>query len=113
MTPVPPRDAERLRHVIDACDRIDDYVGGSRAALDDPRTSDAVLYCLTIVGEALGALSDATYARLPSVPTAAPKAQRNLIVHEYWRVDRDVIWDTVSHALPRLRADASAVLGDV
>ncbi len=108
---LPERDAARLRHVVEACDRIVRYTATGRASLADERTYDAVLRCLTIVGEALGALGDDAYAGLASVPPHLPKEQRNLIVHEYWRIDPDVVWATVERHVPALRDDASALLG--
>ncbi|PKQ25274.1 MAG: nucleotidyltransferase [Actinobacteria bacterium HGW-Actinobacteria-4] len=105
------RDAARLTHIVGACERIEHYCSTGRSSLDDHRTYDAVLHCLTVIGEALGALSDDAYARLGSVPANIPKAQRNLIVHEYWRVDPEIIWATVERAIPALRVDATAALG--
>ena len=106
-----PRDVTRLGHLVDTCDRIARYTAGGRASLNDERTYDAVLRCLTIIGEALGALSDEAYARLGSVPPQLPKAQRNLIVHEYWRIDPDVVWATCERHVPLLRDDAATLLG--
>jgi uncharacterized protein with HEPN domain len=40
-----------------------------------------------------------------------PKAQRNLIVHEYWPIDREVVWATVERHVPLLRDDGRAILG--
>jgi uncharacterized protein with HEPN domain len=105
------RDLRRLQHVADACERILAYTADGRDSLDDSRTYDAVLHCLTVIGEALGALSDEAYALLPSVPPGLPRAQRNRIVHEYWRVDPEVVWSTIEVALPALSADAARVLG--
>jgi uncharacterized protein with HEPN domain len=96
---------------VGACERIDRYCSAGRSSLDDDRTYDAVLRCLTVIGEALAALSDDAYARFSSVPPHLPKAQRNLIVHEYWRVDPEVIWATVERSIPALKADAAAVFG--
>lgn len=110
-TDLPARDAARLGHIADACDRIVRYTAEGRGSLDDERTYDAVLRCFTVIGEALGAVSDETYAWLGSVPPHLPKAQRNLIVHEYWRLDPDVVWATVERDLPSLRDDARALLG--
>jgi uncharacterized protein with HEPN domain len=109
-TALPARDAGRLGHIVEACDRIVRYTAGGRSSLDDERTYDAVLRCLTIIGEALGALSDETYARLGPVPSHLPKAQRNLIVHEYWRVDPDVVWATVQRDVPLLSDDVMRVM---
>ena len=110
MNPVPERDARRLRDLAAASGRATSYTEQGRASLDDDRTYDAVLRCLTIVGEALGALSDETYARLPSVPAGLPKQQRNLIVHEYWRVNPEEIWATVERDLPALMRDVEGLL---
>ena len=108
---LPGRDLARLRHIAEACNRIARYTAGGRASLADERTYDAVLRCLTIIGEALGALSDETYAQLSSVPPHLPKAQRNLIVHEYWRIAREVVWATVERHVPMLRGDVSTIFG--
>lgn len=103
------RDSRRLRDIAGALDRIARYTTEGRASLEDDRTYDAVLRCLTIVGEALGGLSDATYGQLASLPPGLPKAQRNLIVHEYWRIDPDEIWQTIVVDLPALRRDVEAL----
>lgn len=106
-----PADHRRLLHVRDYLDRIDAYTAEGRTAFDkDPRTQDAVLYCLTVIGEALGALSPESYALLESLPAHLPRGQRNVLVHEYWRVDLDIIWSTVVQDLPPLRADVDAAL---
>lgn len=104
------RDQQRLRHIADASARALRYTSAGRPSLDDERTYDAVLHCLTVVGEALAAVSDDAYGRLTSVPVGLPKAQRNLIVHEYWRIDPDVIWATVVRHLPPLVADVQRTL---
>lgn len=57
-------------------------------------------------------LTDVTYALLPSVPAGLPKAQRNFIVHEYWRLDPQIIWTSIRRDLPALHLDALALLDD-
>jgi uncharacterized protein with HEPN domain len=103
-------DHRRLFHVLDAIDRTHRYCKTGRSSLDDDMTRDAVLRCLTVIGEALGALSEETYRYLPSLPPHLPKGQRNVLIHEYWRIDLDVIWNTIERALPPLQADIRALL---
>ncbi len=105
-----PADRRRLAHVLDAIDRIERYTTRGRGSLDDDMAGDAVLRCLTIVGEALGALSPSAYHRLPSLPQHLPKGQRNVLVHEYWRIDPDIVWSTIERDLPPLRAEIEALL---
>lgn len=101
-----PSDQRRLRHILDQITRINDYVKDGRTAFDaDPKTQDAVLHCLTVIGEAAGALSDDAYGQLPALPRKGGRGQRNIIVHEYWRIDPDIIWATIINDLPQLAAD--------
>lgn len=103
-------DRRRLLHVLDAVDRTHRYCKAGRSSLDDDKTRDAVLRCLTVIGEALGALTDETYRDLPSLPRHLPRGQRNILVHEYWRIDLDIIWSTIERDLPPLQADIQALL---
>ena len=105
-------DRRRLLQVLDAIDRTHRYCDTGRSSLDDDKTRDAVLRCLTVIGEALGALTDETYRHLPSLPPHLPKGQRNILVHEYWRIDPDIIWSTIQRDLPPLQADTQALLSD-
>lgn len=105
-------DRRRLLHVLDAIDRTNRYCKTGRSSLDDDKTRDAVLRCLTVTGEALGALSDETYRHLSSLPPHLPKGQRNVLVHEYWRIDLDIIWNTIERDLPPLQADIQPLISD-
>ena len=105
-------DRRRLLHVVEHIDRIDGYCAAGREVFDeDSRTQDAVLYCLTVIGEALGAMTPEGYGQLASLPPHLPKGQRNILVHEYWRVDPDIVWATVTRDLPPLRVDIERALG--
>lgn len=105
-------DRRRLGHILEQIERIERYTADGRAAFDgDDRTQDAVLRCLTVIGGAAGALSDEARARLPSLPPGSPKAQRNILVHQYRRIDADIVWATIERELPRLRLDVERALG--
>ena len=106
-------DLRRLNHVLDHIDRIEGYTNRGRSDLDgDLRTQDAVLYCLTVIGVALGALTPDVCRLLESLPPHLPKGQRNMIVHEYWRVDPGIVWATIEKDPPRLRGDIERVLSE-
>ncbi|CAB4904227.1 MAG: DUF86 domain-containing protein [Actinobacteria bacterium] len=61
---------------------------------------DALLWNLTVVGEAVGQLSDELRAEHPQVPWNQPIRLRNRIVHGYWSVDLDVIYAVAIDDLP-------------
>jgi uncharacterized protein with HEPN domain len=71
---------------------------------------DAVVRCLSVIGEAAGALTEDTASALPSLPPHVPRGMRNRLVHEYWRVDRDIVWATITTDLPKLRSDIDRAL---
>ncbi len=111
----PVRVPEYLQHIVDAIDRATGYVAGMDVAAfeKDTRTQDAVIRALEIVGEA------ANKARLadPSLQSTAPEipwdvmyGMRNRIVHDYFEVDLDVVWQTIQRDLPVLRSQIVQLL---
>ena len=67
------------------------------------------LYAVQIIGEAANKLSDATKARLPSIPWPDVIATRNIIAHAYRSVDPAVVFAIARDRLPEL-AEAVAEL---
>jgi uncharacterized protein with HEPN domain len=68
----------------------------------DRRTVDAVARNLIIIGEAAGHVPEEVCKRAPEVPWIDMRAMRNFIVHEYFGVSEQVIWDTVREDLPSI-----------
>ena len=94
----------RLRHVIEAVEKINAYIEGMSPEefLNDPRTSDAVLRNLEIIGEAARLVPQEVTTRHHEVPWAAMRAMRNIVPHEYDRVNLPTIWHTIQQDLPPL-----------
>lgn len=70
---------------------------------------DALLWNLTVVGEAVGQLPDGLRAQFPEVPWSQPVRLRNRIVHGYWSVDLDVIHSVAMHDLPAFAEQIRAI----
>lgn len=66
----------------------------------DPKTIDAVVRNLSVIGEAACHIPDTVHAMSPSIPWVAIRGMRHRIIHEYAQVDVAVVWDTVTHDLP-------------
>jgi uncharacterized protein with HEPN domain len=94
-------DAARLRHMRDAAREALHFAEGTqRTDFDENRQlALAILKCIEIVGEASAAISAETIARYPEIPWRQLRGMRNRLVHGYYEVDLDVVWDTVSHNL--------------
>lgn len=82
---------------------------GKQAFLDDRTAQQAVAYNLAVLGEAARALSDELRKRYPEVPWRDVIGQRNVVVHEYHRLDLDVIWSTVANDVPRLEEQIAEI----
>jgi len=102
-----------LRHMLDAARQAREYAQGrSRADLErDPLLRDGFVRQLTIIGEAAGRVSKATRSAHPDVPWPDLVGMRNRIVHEYFRVDLDIVWATVQFDLPELISQLDNLLG--
>lgn len=87
-----------------SCYNIQEFTSILRfeAFLDDPRTIRAVAFELTTIGEAVRALPDEIKAKYPEVPWGKIQGIRNVLIHEYYRLDEEIIWQTVQKDIPNL-----------
>jgi uncharacterized protein with HEPN domain len=108
-----PDDRIRLRHMVDAIEAAQRFVRGRQR--QDLERDEMLLFALVraveIVGEAAGKVSAAGRAELPQLPWLQASGMRNRLVHAYFDVDRDILWNTVVVALPALAADLRAAIG--
>ncbi len=104
-------DSERLRHLLEAIDRIERYVARGRSAFDtDELVQTWIVYHLQIVGEAARKTSKELKKDHPEVPWAEVIATRNVLVHDYVEIDLPSVWDIVTRDLPALRQQIEALL---
>jgi uncharacterized protein with HEPN domain len=85
-------DAERLRDILDAIDQIRKYSAR--------------------LGEATARLSPSLHKRR-SVPWKQIIGMRNILVHQYYRIDPDTVWTAVELHLPLLEKQARKILADL
>jgi uncharacterized protein with HEPN domain len=65
---------------------------------------DAVVRNLEIVGEAAKRVSPDLRKRAPGVPWREMAGMRDKLVHDYFGVDLDLVWDVVATELPAARS---------
>jgi uncharacterized protein with HEPN domain len=86
--------------------------GRTRADLEtDRQLLLAIVKDVEIIGEAASRLTEEFRTRHPELPWNAIVAMRNRLVHAYFDVDRDIVWNTVILDLPFLAAAVEGVLG--
>jgi uncharacterized protein with HEPN domain len=70
----------------------------------------ALIRLIEVIGEAAGRVSDDTRSQISSVPWPLVIAMRNRLIHGYFDVDVDRVWDTVVNDLPPLIAAVETYL---
>lgn len=100
-----------LLHVRDACARIRAYTTDGRDAfVADTRTQDAVIRNIEIIGEAVKNLSDTLRDANPDVPWKRMAGMRDRMIHAYFGVDIDLVWEVVEAHIPALTGRVDALL---
>lgn len=94
----------RLQDISDAIQKIDRYVEGMRFEefLKDEKTADAVIRQLTIIGEAASHIPEEISSLAPDIPWRSIRGIRNIVVHEYFGVNMQILWKTVVKNIPDL-----------
>lgn len=97
-------DAIRLRHMLDAALEALQFVRGrKREDLDrDRQLVLSLVKEIEIIGEAAYQLSAETRANLPSIPWEDIIGMRHRLVHAYFDINLDILWQTVWEDLPTL-----------
>ena len=97
-------DTIRLRHMLDAARQAILFVQGrTRTDLDrDTMLMLALVKLVEIVGEAASQVTDMGRAKAPDIPWADITSMRHRLVHAYFDINLDILWQTVEHDLPTL-----------
>jgi uncharacterized protein with HEPN domain len=110
---MPDRDRRfRLDDMLVAIERIESYVAGldNAAFFADQKTIDAAVRNFEIIGEAANQLSDDFRLSHPDVPWSQVRGMRNRLIHDYAMVDVEILWQTIQHDLPSLKAALQRIL---
>lgn len=86
---------------------------GREVFLSDRTMQHAVIRCLTVIGEAANRVSDNARNALPEIAWGEAVGLRNVLVHEYQRIDLARVWTIVESDLPPLVNALNAHLGDI
>jgi uncharacterized protein with HEPN domain len=91
--------------ILESIGRIEDYVRNlsENDFLNDMKTIDAVVRNLSVMGEAVNNIPDEIKIKHPDIPWDEIIGMRNKIIHEYFGVDADILWETVKTDLPAFR----------
>jgi uncharacterized protein with HEPN domain len=104
-------DAERLRDIQEAIAKIEKYAVRGRQVFDEDELIQTwILHHLQIIGEAGNSMSEMFKNQYSEIPWQDMADFRNILVHEYFRIDVDIIWSIVERELPYLKENVNCIL---
>ncbi len=97
-------DEIRLRHMLDAAREAVSFAHGR--VREDLETDRQLVLSLVkdieIVGEAAAGITESTRAELADIPWQRIVAMRNRLIHAYFSINLDIVWQTAQQDLPTL-----------
>jgi uncharacterized protein with HEPN domain len=101
-----------LEDMLQSMERIEEYLG----ALDFQKFKmnylvvDAIVRNFEIIGEASKNIPSDIQEKYPEIPWRKMVGLRNLIAHEYFGIDYEMIWEIAKNSLPKNKTDLSKII---
>jgi len=94
-----------LKHIRDSISKIEEYTKGidREKFLENSLIQDGVVRQLEIIGEATKKLSQEFRSKYPQSPWKDIAGMRDKLIHGYFGVNLDAVWDTVKSDIPNLK----------
>lgn len=109
------RDLDYLSDLQEAIDRAIQYTRNLtwEEYLEDRKTQDAVIRNLEIIGEAAKLISDEFRLRYPDLPWREMSGTRDRLIHQYFGVNQDIVWEIIQIDLPKLKQQIATLVREL
>lgn len=102
---------ERLRDILEAIAAIERYLDCDKATFEkDELLQTWFLRHLQIIGEAARGLPEEVRALAPDIPWPKIIGMRNVLVHGYFEIDTEIVWEAASRDVPALKPAVERLL---
>ena len=101
-----------LNHILDSIAKIEDFTKGinGKDFKDNELVQAAVIRHIEIIGEAAKHLSKETRNEHPDIPWKDIAGMRDKLIHGYFGVDIDAVWETIQNDIPELKSAIKKIL---
>lgn len=104
-----------LNDILESITDIEDFTKGMtfEGFSKDRKTIKAVVRSLEVIGEAGNKIPENIQESYSEIPWPEIVGMRNRLIHEYFGVDIDIVWQTISEDLGHLKAVVKKMLSDL
>jgi len=101
-----------LLHILEAIEKIEKFVKDVDYDdfLENDLVQSAVIRQIEIIGEAASKLSSNLRKKYSEIPWQDIIGMRHKLIHGYFGVDVDVVWETIKKDVPKLKKDVERIL---
>lgn len=105
-------DVIRLRHMLETVKLTLQIIEGvDRASFDGQISLQwSTIRGIEIIGKAASTLSQEFQRQHPAIPWNLMKRMRNQLIHAYFNIDLNIVWDTLQHEIPLLIPELTRIL---
>jgi uncharacterized protein with HEPN domain len=103
-------DSDRLLDILEAIAAIQEHAQTRERFEADKMLRVWCLHHIVVIGEAAARVSEPTREQFAGIPWRRMIAMRNAVVHAYFQVDWEEVWNVVDHDLEPLRIAIAAIL---
>lgn len=104
-----------LQDILEAIQEIADFIAGMdfETFTKDRKTINAVVRSIEVIGEAATKIPKSLQNRYPNIPWKKMAAMRNKLIHEYFGIDLEILWEVASKDIPSLKSPIGAILANL
>ena len=105
-------DRARLSHIVESARLISEWTAGVKKEqfFEDIMLQEAVIRRLEVIGEAAKNVSPQLKEKYADIPWKEMAGMRDILIHEYFGVDLEEVWETVTRDIPELMRQLEAIL---
>ena len=103
-----------LLHILESIEKLEEITTttSKEEFLKNWIIQDAILKNFIVIGEAVANIDEEIKQHYSTINWRGAKSMRNFIVHEYFSVDLNFVWETILETIPKFKKDISTIIKD-